>query len=190
MFLATVTTKLRSIAPYSQSKKIQSERDRKETHADHEKRCWRERLHQNEKGEVYIPPMALKNCLAECAKFMSVQIPGRGKSTYTKHFEAGLLVTDPIMLGIQADQVEGEWLFVPADGNRGGGKRVDKCFPLLPSWEGLFTCFVLDQTITKDVFDLHLREAGRFIGLGRFRPRNAGFYGRFQVDDLTWNVEE
>jgi hypothetical protein len=31
------------------------------------------------------------------------------------------------------------------------------------------------------VFEHHLHEAGKFIGIGRFRPRNNGFYGRFDV---------
>jgi hypothetical protein len=45
---------------------------------------------------------------------------------------------------------------------------------------------VLDETITQDVFAEHLTEAGRFIGIGRFRPRSNGYYGRFTVEKLDW----
>ena len=31
-----------------------------------------------------------------------------------------------------------------------------------------------------------LREAGKFIGIGRFRPRNNGYYGRFDVESVDW----
>jgi hypothetical protein len=143
-----------------------------------------------EAGCMIIPPMAFKNCLSECAKFLSIQIPGAGKATYTKHFEAGVLVTDGLTLPIKKDKVEGLWLFVPADGRRGSGKRVEKCFPVVQHWEGEVVYYVLDETITKDVFRKHLEEAGKFIGIGFFRPRNNGFFGRFQVVDVQWPDEE
>ena len=40
------------------------------------------------------------------------------------------------------------------------------------------------ETITLSVFRKHLEEAGKFIGIGRFRPRNNGFYGRFEVKEI------
>jgi len=131
--------------------------------------------------------MAFKNCVSEVAKYLSVQIKGKGKSTYTKHFEAGLLVMDPLVLPIKRDDVEGEWLFVPSDGKRGSGKRVDRCFPLIREWSGDVTFYVLDDIITPEVFEEHLRQAGNFIGIGRFRPRNNGYYGRFKVKKVVWS---
>jgi len=130
--------------------------------------------------------MAFKNCLSEAAKFLSVQIQGKGKATYTKHFEAGVLVMDALELPLKKEEVQGEWLFVPSDGKRGGGSRVMKCFPFIPNWKGEVKFYILDETITKDVFQKHLKEAGNFIGIGRFRPRNNGFYGRFKVVGLEW----
>lgn len=184
--MKTATVRLESVSPYSQSRYHGEEKLNKETSVDYERRTWRSRLHVNDGGHVFIPPMAFKNCLAEAAKFMSRQIPGKGKSTYTKHFEAGLLVTDPVDLGIKAADVQGEWLFVPSDGVRGSGKRVEKCFPVIHEWSGDVTFHVLDDTITEDIFNQHLSEAGNFIGIGRFRPRNNGFYGRFAVRAVTW----
>jgi hypothetical protein len=84
--------------------------------------------------------------------------------------------------------VDGEWLFVPATGKRGDGKRVDKCFPVVPKWSGDVHFYILDETITERVFCQHLEEAGKFIGIGRFRPRNNGFYGRFSVEAIKWDV--
>ncbi len=130
--------------------------------------------------------MSFKNCLSEAAKFLSIQIPGKGKSTYTKHIEAGVLVTDPLVLNIKKENVLGEWLFVPSDGIRGSGKRVDKCFPVIHQWSGEVTFYVLDETVTEDVFKNILEQAGKFIGIGRFRPRNNGFYGRFVIESIRW----
>ncbi len=185
--MKTAVVTLESVSPYSQSKKIGSERADKETFRDHEKRCWRERMHVNKDGNVFIPPMAFKNCLSECAKYLGIQIPGKGKSNYTKHFEAGVLVTEGPELPIKAEDVPGEWLFLPSDGKRGSGKRVDKCMPLIHEWKVEVTFYILDETITEEVFAKHMVEAGNFIGIGRFRPRNNGFYGRFKVLGIKWS---
>ena len=184
--MKTAIATLHSISPYSQSRHYDVAKLAKELPKDYEARTWRERLHVNNDGNVYIPPMSFKNCLSDAAKYLGIQIPGKGKSTYTKHFEAGVLVIDPLVLPLKRDDVPGEWLFVPSDGKRGGGKRVDKCFPTIQEWRGEVTFFVLDETITEDVFLNHLTQAGQFIGIGRFRPRNNGFYGRFAVDGVSW----
>jgi len=177
---------LKSVSPYSQSKFYDTEKLNKELHKDYEKRTWRDRVHVNKEGFVFIPPMAFKNCLSECAKYLSVQIPGKGKATYTKHFEAGVLCMDPLILPIKKEDVDGEWLHVPSDGRRGGTKRVAKCFPVIYKWSGDIVFHILDDTITEDVFEDHLTQAGQFIGLGRFRPRNNGYYGRFKVIEVVW----
>jgi hypothetical protein len=127
--MKTATVKLRSISPYSQSRHYEVDKLQKEGHADFEKRTWRERMHVDAAGLVFIPPMALKNCLSEAAKFLSIQIPGKGKATYTKHFEAGVLVTEPMSLGVKGADVAGEWLFVPASGRRGDGSRSEQVLP-------------------------------------------------------------
>ncbi|MHA2064660.1 MAG: hypothetical protein ACXABY_09830 [Candidatus Thorarchaeota archaeon] len=180
------TAKLKSVSPYSQSRYHNTPKLDKENPVDYENRTWRNRLHTDNDGKVIIPPMTFKNTLANAAKFLSKQIPGKGKSTYTKHFEAGILVVEPLNLGIHKKDVEFEWLFVPSDGKRGSGTRVEKCFPLIREWEGEVQFLVLDDTITEDVFKETLIEAGRLIGIGRFRPRNNGFYGRFSVESINW----
>lgn len=184
--MKTASVQISSASPYSQSKFIQADKLPKELHDDYEKRTWRERLHVDSSGVVYIPPMSFKNCLSEAAKYLSMQIPGKGKATFTKHVEAGVLVTDPLSLGVKASDVPGEWFHVPSDGQRGGSKRVLKCFPVISEWSGTVIFHILDETITQDVFTHILTEAGKFIGIGRFRPRNNGFYGRFNVDSVVW----
>lgn len=180
--IATIT----GISPYSQSRHYTTDKLNKESARDYEARTWRDRMHETPDGYVFVPPMAFKNCIAEIAKYLSVQIPGKGKATFTKHFEAGVLVVEGLTLDVLKSDVPGEWLFVPADGRRGGGKRVEKCFPVIHKWGGKVEFIVLDETITREVFEYHLRQAGNFIGIGRFRPRNNGFYGRFRVDALEW----
>lgn len=188
MIIAIV--KLKSDSSYSQSRHHAEPKgsNGRESADDYEKRTWRKKLHVDTDGQVLIPPMAFKNCLSEAAKFMSIQIPGKGKATYTKHFDAGVLVTDWAQTGIHRDTVKEERLFLPSDGKRGSGKRVWKSYPLIEKWNTTVTFYIIDETITKDVFERHLMAAGQFIGIGRFRPRNNGYYGRFSIDSLDWKV--
>ena len=189
-----VTFTLIGNSPYSQSRSLQTPKMERETSNDHELRVWRERCHVNEDGNVVIPPMSIKNCLSEAAKFLSMKIPGGGKATYTKHFEAGLLCMEPALVlvnekPVPLKAVKGELLFVPSDGKRGGSKRVNKMFPVIPiGWKADIEVMVLDEMITRDVLKLHLTRAGQFIGLGRFRPRNNGFYGRFVPENIKWST--
>jgi len=186
--MKTATVSCEFVSPFSMSKFVSIEKEKKENFADYEKRVWRERMHYFPKTlEIFIPPMMIKNCLAAVAKYLSMQIPGKGKSTYTKHFEAGILLSEEIPLGIKRDDVDGEWLHVPSDGRRGGTTRVAKCFPYIPAGTQFnFNALIVDDTITREVFEYHLEQAGKFIGLGRFRPRNNGYYGRFKILSLSF----
>lgn len=182
----TVTVTLESLSPYGQSRYHNTPKKEKESSADYEERTWRERGHWNKNGRMFIPPMAFKHCLAECAKFLGIQIPGRGKERYTKHFASGIMVTDGLVLPVEKADVEGLWLHVPADGTPGGRKRVEKCFPYVEEWSGDVVYYVLDDTITKTVFEQHMEQAGQFIGIGFFRPANRGYWGRFKPLKFEW----
>jgi hypothetical protein len=178
------SVKLESASPYSQSRHYDDPELDKEGKDAYDARTWRSRMHVDENGYVYIPPMSIKNCLSEAAAYLGVKIKGKGQATYKKHFESGVLVLDRINTGVKADDVKHEALFVPADGVRGGGKRVVKRFPRIDRWSATFQIHVVDDTITKDILEMHLKEAGNLIGIGRFRPRKNGYYGRFTVATL------
>ena len=182
-----VVATLRGTSPYSQSKNHTTEKKTKELHGDYENRTWRERMHYvKETGEVFIPPMQFSNCIKEAAKYMSIQVPGKGKSTFTKHFEAGIMVLEPLMLGVQKDDVVMESVHVPSDGKKGGSKRVWKNFGVIHKWEGDVVFHILDDIITEDVFRQVLEASGNVIGIGRWRPRQGGMYGRFEVVKLKF----
>lgn len=204
--MKTVIAYLKSISPYSQSKHYVVEKLQGESADDHYRRTWRNHMHFDKEGMTFIPPGAFKNCLSEAAKFMSISIPGKGKATYTKNFEAGVLAMKPMMLTVlqdpknpkskrvplHKDLVECESLFLPSDGRRGGPKRVDKYYPFFPEWEGDVEFHVVDETVLqstvadkdKTVFEHVLEGGGQFIGIGRFRPRMNGWYGRFKVESF------
>jgi len=177
---------LESVSPYSQGRYHQTEKFEKELPAAYEKRTWREKLHYDENGIVFIPPMQFSNSLKEAAKYLSLSIPGKGKSTFTKNFESGVMVVDQISLGINKDEIEGETFLVPSDGRRGGTTRVERTFPIIRKWKVSVTYHIFDDIITEDIFRKILEASGQLIGIGRFRPRNWGYYGRFRIANLNW----
>ncbi len=187
--MRTAHATLESISPYSQSTFFTSTKKEKETHDDFEKRCWRERMHVDASGIVYIPSMSLKYAIDEACKRLALQVPGEGKTRYTKFFEAGYFLANPPSLGIKAEDVEGEWLWVSSTGKKGkdGGTRVRRCFPTMPKWKAECEFILLDDKIPEDVFLKCLESAGLFVGIGRFRPENQGYYGRFKVAGINWS---
>ncbi len=181
--------KLVSGSVYSQSRNIDPmdfPKKPKETHDVAEERLWRNRMHTDAKGYVFIPPTAFENAIREAAKRLAISVPGKGKTLYSKYFEAGIQIPEGITLGILAKDVPGERLFVPSDGRAGGGKRVYKRFPRIESWEGNLTIYVHDDLIPEAVFRKVLESSGQLVGIGRFRPQSRGFYGRYTVDEFSW----
>lgn len=185
MILATV--KLKSVTPISFSRYHATPKLEKEGHDDHEKRTWRNKCHVDDNGHVMVTQFMLKNMLSESAKRLGTRIPDDRKKTFTKHFEGGVLVSDCMRLPIKIDDVEGMWLHVPSDGRRGGSKRVMKCFPVIKEWDGTALFYILDETITENVFRETLEEGGKFVGMGSLRVANNGIFGRFEVADLKWS---
>lgn len=187
--MKTCIATLESRTPYSQSRQIDLDvfpRKEKETIAEHEERLWREKATYNADGVVCIPQMALKMAVDEAVKRLNLGIPGRGKSTYTKFFAAGQLCAEDVPIGVRKDDLECIKIWANADGVRGSGKRVIRRFPYIMSWSGVATFEILDDIITKEVFEKALKEAGSLIGIGRFRPEKGGFLGRFVVKSTRW----
>jgi hypothetical protein len=179
---------IRLTAPYCQSRFHSEPKLSKELADDYERRTWRERLHVDDDGMIIIPGLAIANAVKEAAKFLSIQIPGKGKATWTKHFEAGISCVDDLVTGVKKDQAIEKQMFVPSNGVRGAGSRVMKSYPiLLPPIETVAEFRILDDLITPETFAFHLQQAGLLIGLGAFRVRNNGVFGQFAVDDIEWH---
>lgn len=152
----------------------------REKHDAYEQRTWKHKQHLNDNDENIIPALALKNSLSNAAKYLSMKVEGNGKATYTKHFEAAIVVRHNIVLR-NATEMKPLKLHVPSDGTRGGGKRVMKTFPMIEKWEGTAIVDVYDEIITKDILEQHLKVTGALIGVMSFRPRNNGDKGRFTI---------
>jgi len=167
----------------------------RETHDAFEKRTWAERAHYDSDGEIYIPALQLKRALEDAAKYLSMKIPGKGQQTYSKNFRAAITVNDNIPLGVSRGDLalngpHCDAVFGSSTGTTGSGSRVQKYFPLVTEWSGTTTIEIYDESIDKKVLDEHLKAAGLLIGIGRWRPQNGGYYGRFVAQIVEWKTVE
>lgn len=176
---------LEAVAPYSQSRAHETPKLDKEGPDEYEKRTWREKAHAQD-GKVYIDPMAFKFGLDKAAQMLRMKIKGKGNSEYKKFFLAGVLCTERVFIGDVAS-MQCERVYAHANGVRGSGKRVWRLFPRFDTWKADVRFDILADEITKEVFEVHLRQAGAFVGIGRFRPENGGYFGRYKISKLKWS---
>jgi hypothetical protein len=183
--VSTVKFKIISAAPMFFGSPVFEKKKTDETHEQLEERTWKMKVRQNEDGQVYIQPFALKNALESAGSRLSMKLAG--KATYTKLFRQGVIINDDILLydregkPVTINSVKPIPMFVPSDGKRGSGKRVMRIFPQLQAWQATVEVTCFDQRLTEDVVRAHLEEAGKFIGFGSMRVENGGVAGRFSV---------
>jgi len=182
--MKTAIVKIKGVSPYQQGRYHATPKNDSETHDELERRSWQERVHADEDGNVFIPPQGIKNCIANAAQRLSISIPGKGQSKYTKHFNSGIMVLEPAFIGCKKSEAEKMAVFGAADGKTGGKKRVMKYFPTFRDWRAELQVLILDEIINDEVFERVIVEAGKFIGLGVFRPESGGYYGRFSVENI------
>ena len=182
--LATVS--LESTSPYSCSRMHGVAKLAKESHDAYDQRTWRDKAHYNSDGKVIIPRMSIKFSLVGGAAYLGERVQGKNMKTWTQYFTSAIHIMDDIVLPQKREDVQSITLYCHANGNRRSGKRVARTFPLILSWAATVQINVLDETITEDIFGRVLEHAGAFIGIGRFRPENGGYNGRYVVRKISW----
>jgi len=187
--MATVSIKIVGKTPLLFGKKATSPIAENEGHDRYEERVWREKAHADEDGQLFIPAMAVKRMLESAAAYRSDKLAGR--KTFTKLFEAGVVVVENAALNRTRDDIKKHEAFVPSDGKSGGGTRVLRFFPLVNiPWEATASVVILDGRITEEVLQRHLQTGGLFCGLGMWRAGKKGMYGRFVAQITNWERDD
>lgn len=181
-----VIVKIEGISPMLQSHAHMTPKKSKELADAYEERTWQEKAHTVD-GFVAIPTMAFKQSLDEVAQHLGLQIPGKGKSTYTKHFKRGVTGAGEYSLtNVPVSAITKKAIFCNSNGQRGGGTRVMRFFPAIVGWTADVEFMVVDDIITEEVLDEFLKQAGLLIGVGAFRVGNGGISGRFRPVSYKW----
>lgn len=184
MFKAKVRLKSRSKVSFS--RQVFTPKMDNETHEEHEKRTWKEKVHTDGSGYVIIPKEMFKKSLDGAGTRLG-KIKGKGNATYTKHFLGGVQVMSDINTGIKLEDIKHELISGSSDGTRGGSRRVTKMFPYINEWEGELDIIVSDDQIDFEAFKKAMHIAGLNIGVGSFRPANGGSNGMFSVENIESN---
>ena len=186
--IATLT--IEGITPYSASRQHDEPKLDGESPNDYDKRTWRSKLNVEERNgqkSVVFPAHGVAQALAAAAKYSKKKIPGQRNATWTQKFVAGVALLENPSLNVDPATVSSITVSCNADGVRGSGKRVPRIFPVMPKWSSTFEVYILDPSITREVFEEMVELAGMFIGLGRFRPEKGGTNGRFRMVSLDWH---
>jgi len=178
-------------SPYSQSAQATSPFLDRESHDDYDERTWREKCTTNDKGEVCVPAMAFKQLIDTVAHKLGEKVPGRRGATFKGFIASGVFVSNdaPIANGsgnLKPKDATKRAIHANADGRRGSGSRVMRRFPEFPNYHGTVEFTIIDDIITQELFERHIRAGGMIVGIGRFRPENGGTNGRFRVTKVEW----
>lgn len=177
-------------SPYSQSAQHDEPKLDRESHDDYDIRTWRSKCTVNAEGQVCVPAMALKQCLDLAAQKLGEKVPGRRGATYKNFFTSGAICNADMSIanGKALTPKDASMVVINAnaDGVRGSGKRVKRRFPEFDKWHGVAEFTILDDIITPEVFEHHIKAAGMIVGIGRYRAANGGTNGRFRVAKIEW----
>jgi hypothetical protein len=177
-------------SPYSPSAQHDAPKLDRESHDDYDERTWREHCTTNKAGQVVIPAMAFKQGIDQAAQKLGEKVPGRRGATFKSFFASGYFCNEdvPISNGNALSKADAEKIKINAnaDGMRGSGKRVKRRFPQFEKYHGVVEFTIVDDIITKEIFEHHFKSFGMIVGIGRFRVGNGGRNGRIKATKFEW----
>jgi hypothetical protein len=187
--MISVEVKIVGRSPLQQGAPMFSQKTSEESHEAFDQRCFMERGHWTKDGNMFIPAIALKNSIVYGAKYRPMKIQGGGGKQYGPKFVAGFqVIEDMVLPEVNRDNIRMLRLYVPADGKaKSKGPRVWRHFPVADEWWGIMRARILDEQITREIFERALTMAGMFDGMGVFRPSSGGNFGWYGWEDLKWS---
>ena len=125
-------------------------------------------------GVVYQPATHFWRSLINAGK--DLQVKGKGKATYSKLFGSMVQV---IPEAIEHKKQDFDVFITRVVNPSTKGMMMSKR-PRLKEWELDFELLVEDE-IPLDVLKEGLERAGKYVGVGDWRPEKKGIHGKFQV---------
>lgn len=141
---------------------------------------WQGGLYFDEKLGPYLPGDNLRSCLVEGAK-LNKKGPEVQQGT--------IMMANKLRLEYPGPRtVEGLWGDSRFRDARSvvisGRSRLMRYRPVFPDWSVTFTLGYDPEKIDAEKIVFFAENAGRFIGIGDFRPKKGGTFGRFEVEAL------
>jgi hypothetical protein len=127
-------------------------------------------LYKDENGRIVIPARMIKACIRNAGR--NYRVKGRGKTTFGAMIRAGIDI-EPENIPLISDGWKVDIQTVVIQRN-----RVPRARPRFDNWELEFKIINKDPTIIhKDTLKQILIDAGKYYGIGDFRPE----FGLFEI---------
>ena len=125
------------------------------------------RLIKDEKGKICQKATHFEGCLIKSA----AEFKFKGHKTYKELFKAGVFV-EPLLIKHKIPKYE-----IDTQQVKIGTARIIRHRPRLDNWELDFTLKILDDRIDALIAEEVLENAGKYVGVGDYRPK----FGLFEV---------
>jgi hypothetical protein len=137
-----------------------------------------DKLYKDDNGKVMLPSVYLKNCIVEASK--QFKIVGKGKSTYSK-LVASTIDISPFMIELDAGKYEVFRISAVNPMTRG---RMMTERPRFNKWKAEFEIILNDSSVPISVMNEILEHAGKYVGIGDWRPQTKGMFGKFLISEF------
>jgi len=127
-------------------------------------------VYRNEKGQVFIPSTHFKGAMIKSA----VDFQFKGKKTYKEYIKSGIFIEDNEIILTPQEYVVNN---MPVVISR---SRIMRSRPEFKDWKCEFILEIADEALDYRVVKEILEMAGKYKGVGDFRPE----YGRFSVEEF------
>ena len=129
------------------------------------------KAYRTEKGKLFLPSTHFKASMVKAATDFKMT----GRKTYKEYVKAGLFIDETEII---LDQQSYEIFECPVVIQRA---RVMSWRPMFKEWSCEFTIEIADEMLNSNIVKEILEAAGRFKGVGDYRPE----HGRFEVKTFT-----
>lgn len=125
-------------------------------------------------GKPYIPAVYFRNSIVEAGK--QFKITGKGKSTYSK------IIASTVEVGPEAITNDHPWeVFRIAAVNPMTKGRMMVSRPRMNVWGCKFVITLNDDSVDPITIKEVLEHAGKYVGIGDWRPQTKGTFGKYTV---------
>lgn len=175
--MQNANVKIKGITPLLQNNFLQSDFERQWSEKKAVDPNGKEVLHKlyiNKEGLICQPSVHIEKAMADAAK--KIKVKGNGKATYSKLF-GSMVTVSPLLVPHknQEYQIHSSTIVNPSTKGRSICYR-----PLIDDWTLEFDIFFEDE-IPAVVVEQALTLAGKYNGLGDWRPQKGGKFGKFEV---------
>jgi hypothetical protein len=134
-----------------------------------------DKLYQDENGKTQLPATYIRNSIVEASQ--QFKIVGKGKSTYSK-LVASTVQIEPFYIELDAGKYE---VFRISAVNPMTKGRMMTERPKYDKWSASFEIILNDDSVPVSVINEILEQAGKYVGIGDWRPEKKGMFGKFMI---------